>query len=75
MRVDTLSFTPPYARYVIFIVFAALVWFGRFGIWAWRNAPIYLSARLDGMAGQAESETPTLVRFLSHFLPVNRTNA
>ncbi len=39
------------AHYVGFIVFAALVWFGCFGIWAWRNAPIYLSARLDGMAG------------------------
>ena len=51
IRVGTLRFYPPYVRYVGFIVFAALVWFGRFGIWAWHNTPIYLSARLDGMAG------------------------
>ncbi len=39
------------AYYAGFILFAAFVWFVCFGVWGWRNAPIYLSRRADGMAG------------------------
>ena len=39
------------AYYAAFIAYASLVWFVCFGVWGWRNAPIYLSARLDGTAG------------------------
>ena len=38
-------------HYAGFIVFGSLVWFACFGVWGWRNAPIYLSARTDGIAG------------------------
>ena len=39
------------AYYAAFIAYASLVWFVCFGVWGWRNAPIYLSRREDGMAG------------------------
>ena len=39
------------AHYAGFIVFASVVWFVCFGVWGWRNAPIYLSPRADGVAG------------------------
>jgi uncharacterized protein involved in response to NO len=39
------------AHYAGFIVFASVVWFVCLGVWGWRNAPIYLSPRVDGMAG------------------------
>ena len=39
------------AHYLGFIVLAAAIWFTCFGVWAWRNAAIYLAPRQDGMAG------------------------
>ena len=39
------------AHYLGFIVLTAAIWFACFGVWAWRNAAIYLAPRQDGMAG------------------------
>ena len=39
------------AYYADFIAFASVIWFACFGVWVWRNAPIYLSPRADGVAG------------------------
>jgi uncharacterized protein involved in response to NO len=39
------------AHYAGFIVFASSVWALCFGLWGWRNASIYLSPRIAGMAG------------------------
>ena len=32
-------------------LFASLIWFACFVVWGWRNAPIYLAPRADGIAG------------------------
>lgn len=39
------------AHYAGFIVAASMIWFACFGVWVWRNAPIYLAPRQDGMPG------------------------
>jgi uncharacterized protein involved in response to NO len=39
------------AHYADLVTLASAVWFSCFGLWAWRNAPVYLSPRQDGMPG------------------------
>lgn len=39
------------SNYPSLIVIAAGIWLACFGVWVWRNAPIYLTPRQDGMPG------------------------
>lgn len=47
-RVAAEAFSSHYAG---LIVLASAIWFACFGIWVYRNAPVYLAPREDGMPG------------------------